>query len=198
MRAQHAPPRWSCRLPPRARASTHLGEASAPKARGWGHHYDLNGNVASKSGEASYSWGLRESARKLVFGLASFAFSLAACGRTYFAEPGDGGPLAVKGRDGGPVTVGGGEGGLPPLQVGDGGPEPTNGPDGGPEQQEAGGGSPPPVYVDAGYYYGDGSFFVDGGAYPDLLDASSQGGTDAEVLSRFGYDRRLLQSDHGL
>ena len=39
MRAQHAPPRRSRRLPPRARASTHLGEASAPKARGWGHHY---------------------------------------------------------------------------------------------------------------------------------------------------------------
>ena len=38
------------------------------------------------------------------------------------------------------------------------------------------------VYVDAGEYHGDGSFFVDGGAYPDVgtpSDGSSHGGTDA-------------------
>jgi hypothetical protein len=33
--------------------------------------------------------------------------------------------------------------------------------------------------VDAGYYYGDGSFWVEGGAYPDLPDAS--GGRDAST-----------------
>lgn len=34
-------------------------------------------------------------------------------------------------------------------------------------------------YVDAGYYYGADSFWVDGGAYPELADAASQGTADA-------------------
>jgi hypothetical protein len=35
--------------------------------------------------------------------------------------------------------------------------------------------------VDADYYFGDGSFWVDGGAYPDLPDGASPPGTDAGV-----------------
>ena len=37
------------------------------------------------------------------------------------------------------------------------------------------------AYVDIGYYYGDGSYFVDGGPYPDIVtqaDTSSQSGID--------------------
>src|SRR5580658_7489473 len=72
-------------------------------------------------------------------------------------RPGGGGGAGGGGKGaggGGSATEGGGEGGT-----------------------ATGGG-----YVDAGYYYGDGSFFVDGGAYPDLPDGSSQGGTDAGVI----------------
>jgi hypothetical protein len=37
--------------------------------------------------------------------------------------------------------------------------------------------------VDAGYYYGNGSFWVEGGAYPQqLLDAGSEAGTNASVV----------------
>jgi hypothetical protein len=40
--------------------------------------------------------------------------------------------------------------------------------------------------VDAGYFYGDGSFWVDGDAYPDLPDASEQGAPDAETDAALG------------
>jgi hypothetical protein len=56
-----------------------------------------------------------------------------------------------------------------------------HGSDGGPEPRDAGVGSPPLRYVDAGYYYGDGSFWVDGGAYPDV-GTSGDGGMDAAVV----------------
>jgi hypothetical protein len=48
-------------------------------------------------------------------------------------------------------------------------------------QDDNDGGSPPPVYVDAGLYRGDGSFFVDGGAYPD--EGTAHGGIDAGSTS---------------
>jgi hypothetical protein len=60
-----------------------------------------------------------------------------------------------------------------------GSPPTTDGHTAGGDSQPTGamGGGP----VDAGYYFGDGSFWVDGGAYPDLPDGSSPPGTDAGV-----------------
>ncbi len=41
-----------------------------------------------------------------------------------------------------------------------------------------GGGGP----VDAGYYYGSGSYWVEGGAYPEVSDAASEGGTGVAAI----------------
>jgi hypothetical protein len=121
--------------------------------------------------------------------LIATAFGLAACGRSLLNVGGDLGTTGVELPDGGPTVVQGGGGGPTPVEGKDGGkPLPGKGVDGGSEPgvdggaEQLDGGSPPLVYVDAGLYYGDGSYFVDGGAYPDLSDASSQGGTDAEAV----------------
>ena len=69
------------------------------------------------------------------------------------------------------------DGGSPPTT--EGGPPLADGRAAGGDSQTTGavGGG----RVDAGYYFGDGSFWVDGGAYPDLPDGSSPPGTDAGV-----------------
>jgi hypothetical protein len=106
------------------------------------------------------------------------AFSLAACGaaiNTNAADSGDAEGSAAEHPDAGDAG-GFGDGGHTPAS--DSGHTSS---DGGPGHGDAGrdssgtGGEP----VDAGYYYGDGSFWVDGGAYHDLPDGSSHGGTDA-------------------
>jgi hypothetical protein len=126
----------------------------------------------------------------------------------------DSGPAPGKTVDGGPSGVDGGtmaDGRGPtkgldatsPGHTPDGSPTPDESgpvmPDGGPTQVDGGpvqrdggtDGSAPPgsdaglTYVDAGYYRGDGAFFLDGGAYADAgtpLDASTGGGLDASLL----------------
>ena len=105
--------------------------------------------------------------------LAAAALSGAACG---------GGVLKGNAGDGGTADTGATDGTtLSPMDGGatfaDGGRLPLG--DGGASSDDSGAGvEPGGGIVDAGYYHGDGSFWVDGGAYPGLPDGS-QGETDA-------------------
>lgn len=109
------------------------------------------------------------------------AAMVAACGGNVSQQPtGDGG--SQSGSDGGPyedVTVipnaDGSGPSSPDGSIGSDGSGPAN-PEGGVDATTSGMGGTP---VDAGYYYGDGSFWVEGGAYPPG-DSGEQGEPDAE------------------
>jgi hypothetical protein len=105
------------------------------------------------------------------------ALSVVACGSVAQGGPGDGGPpdahAVQSSPDGGRTQLP--DGGTRPTQ--DGGTAPKQ--DGGQVHDDAG--STP---VDAGYYHGDGSYFVDGGAYHDaatMADDSGHRDLDAGV-----------------
>jgi hypothetical protein len=118
-----------------------------------------------------------------VLALAGAAASLAACGGATEGTAGDGGRTDGEANDGTTIvlpTDGGSPDGTTIFPT-DGGPTPEDaasdsrviGGDGGGHVGDDGGGG---GYVDAGYYFGDGSFWVEGGAYDDAgiqLDASS-------------------------
>jgi hypothetical protein len=109
-----------------------------------------------------------------VPGLAAAMLSLAACGGGIAEDgTGDGGEASDVSQGGGGPIDGSlsipTDGATPPSI--DGGSEPY---DAAIDASTGGGG-----YVDAGYYYGDGSYWVDGGAYPEL-DASSDEGANGE------------------
>ncbi len=112
----------------------------------------------------------------LVFALATAAaFSPAACGGGVAQERSDGSPVITPVAEGGLIdgtTTGPVDGGVIEYDVSLG----PNG-EGGYAGDDAGGG----VQVDAGYYYGDGSFWVEGGAYPEP-DAAEPGGLDADTV----------------
>jgi hypothetical protein len=67
-------------------------------------------------------------------------------------------------------------GGIAEGMSGSGSPDASTRSDGGAGSTTHGGGA-----VDAGYYYGDGSFWVDGGAYHGLGDAHIESGADALI-----------------
>jgi hypothetical protein len=126
----------------------------------------------------------RSTTSSLVFALAqAAAFSAAACGGGVASQESDASQVITPVAEGGLIdgtTTGPDDGGIIGYDVsigpnGDGGV--AGGGEGGNAVGDASGGAP----VDAGYYYGDGSFWVEGGAYPSLPDASDQGGPDAAV-----------------
>ena len=118
------------------------------------------------------------------------AIFLTACGAVARGGPGDSGTTTEAGGTDAPVVVSPGQGpdgGLTGTDatVADSGsllPDGTSADSGSVSNDATVGGAGP---VDAGYYYGDGSYWVDGGAYPDAPmpgDASGDAGADGETI----------------